>query len=203
MIFGFGWYKSIKEARRMEIVRVFYKVAKKEGLENVSIAKIAKVMDVNPSLIMHYFRTKEDLVSSLIDYLLDRWLKIFDPNTLEKPASREALLEMINALFSRKWNALFDDRVSYSCYALIFRNKKIRTRYKSVLDSLHHTLAGFIEKCRREQIVQTDDPVLSSRIIFALVDGAYYYLSLEDDKDLYQERLDQYKQRAITVLGLQ
>src|SRR5690606_41390583 len=106
-------------------------------------------------------------------------------------------------LYCRQWTALFDDRISYSCYVLIFRNKKLRTRYISVLYSLHHSLAGFIEKCRREQIVQTDDPVLSSRISFALVDGAYYYLSLEDDKDLYQERLDQYKQRAITVLGLQ
>lgn len=194
--------KSLKEARRTEIVRVFYRVAKKEGLENVSIAKIAKVMDINPSLIMHYFRTKEDLVSSLIDFLLDRWLKIFDRNALEKPASEEALLEMINSLFSRKWNALFDDRVSYSCYALIFRNKKIRIRYKSVLDSLHQTLARFIEKCRKEQILETDDPVFASRIIFALVDGAYYYLSLEDDKTEYQLRLDQYKQRAISVLGL-
>lgn len=151
---------------------------------------------------MHYFRTKEDLVSSLIDFLLDRWLKIFDLKALEKPASKEALMDMINALFSRKWNALFDDRVSYSCYALIFRNKKIRTRYKTVLDSLHQTLADYIEKCRKENILQTDDPVFASRIIFALVDGAYYYLSLEDDKDAYRERLEQYKQRAISVLGL-
>lgn len=194
--------KSLKEARRSEIVKVFYRVAKKEGLENVSIAKIAKVMDINPSLIMHYFRTKEDLVSSLIDFLLDRWLKIFDRNALEKPASKEALMEMINALFSKKWNVLFDDKVSYSCYALIFRNKKIRMRYKSVLDSLHNTLAAFIEKCRKENILQTEDPVFASRIIFALVDGAYYYLSLEDDKDQYRLRLEQYKQRAISVLNL-
>ncbi|HYH57518.1 MAG TPA: hypothetical protein VD772_12955, partial [Anseongella sp.] len=116
--------------------------------------------------------------------------------------SRETLLDMINSLFSRKWNALFDDRVSYSCYALIFRNKKIRAKYKSVLDSLHYTLAGFIEKCAKGNILQTDDPVFTSRVVFALVDGAYYYLSLEDDKNEYQARLEQYKQRAITVLGL-
>lgn len=194
--------KSIKEARRKEIVKVFYRIAKKEGLENVSIAKIAKVMDVNPSLIMHYFRSKKDLVGSLIDFLLDRWLQIFDKEALTKPASRETLLEMINNLFSRKWNVLFDDRVSYSCYSLVFRNKKIRTKYKSVLDSLHQTLAQFIEKCRKENILDTDDPVFTSRVIFALVDGAYYYLSLEDDKEEYLARLGQYKKRAIAVLGL-
>jgi len=51
--------KSLKETRQQEIIKVFYKVAKKEGYENTSIAKIAKVMDINPSLIMHYFETKE------------------------------------------------------------------------------------------------------------------------------------------------
>ena len=49
----------------------FYKLAKKEGLENASMAKTAEIIDMNPSLIVHYFKTKEYLVYGLIEYILD------------------------------------------------------------------------------------------------------------------------------------
>lgn len=48
--------KSLKEPRQKEIIRAFYKIAKKEGLENASILKTANLIGITPSLIMHYFR---------------------------------------------------------------------------------------------------------------------------------------------------
>ena len=54
--------KNIKDLRRQEIVKAFYKTAKAEGLHNASIAKIAEAMNVNPSLILHNFKNKDELV---------------------------------------------------------------------------------------------------------------------------------------------
>jgi AcrR family transcriptional regulator len=63
--------KSLKEIRRKEIISAFYNVSIKEGLENSSISKVAKEMDINPSLVMHYFNTKEDLNFGLINFILE------------------------------------------------------------------------------------------------------------------------------------
>ena len=112
--------KSIKETRQLEIVKVFYEVAKKEGYENTSIAKIAKVMDINPSLILHYFETKEDLTYSLIDHILDKYLEIYTVQD-QVQATLENLQHTIEILFSKKWNLLFDDCLFYTFYALSFR----------------------------------------------------------------------------------
>ncbi len=38
--------KSLKESRQAEIVSAFYKLAKKDGLENASIAKTAALREV-------------------------------------------------------------------------------------------------------------------------------------------------------------
>ena len=54
--------KSLKTPRQKEIIKAFYTLAKKEGLENASIAKTAALININPSLVIHYFRTKEYLM---------------------------------------------------------------------------------------------------------------------------------------------
>ena len=194
--------KSLKETRQQEIIKIFYKVAKKEGYENTSIAKIAKVMDINPSLIIHYFETKEDLTYALIDHILDRYLSIYTIKHRDN-VRLEDLKRTIEMLFSKKWNLLFDDGLFYTFYALGFREKKIRLKYKVILDSLRAGLATMIEQCNANGLTAIDDPQTTADFIFVLVDGAYFYLSLEDDKIANTERMEYYKQRAYETLGLQ
>jgi hypothetical protein len=62
----------------------FYQIAKKEGLENVSIAKLAKHLDMQPTLILHYFNTKEALTMGLVDYIIAKYRKIYIPKVNNK-----------------------------------------------------------------------------------------------------------------------
>src|SRR5690554_3191593 len=101
--------KSLKEDRQKEIIKGFYQVAKKEGLENVSIGKLAKHLDMQPTLILHYFNNKVALTMGLIDYIIDKYRKIYIPKENHKTQPLEALMDIINNIFSRKWNRLFDD----------------------------------------------------------------------------------------------
>jgi AcrR family transcriptional regulator len=193
--------KSLKETRQQEIIKVFYKVAKKEGYENTSIAKIAKVMDINPSLIIHYFETKEELTYSLIDYILERYLLIYTIKNKDGVTLSD-LERTIEMLFSKKWNLLFDDGLFYTFYALAFREKKIKSKYKTILDSLRLALTGMIEQCNKKDLIEVEDPKNAADLIFVLVDGAYFYLSLESNKISYTERLAYYKNISYQILGL-
>jgi len=194
--------KSLKEARQLEIIKIFYKVAKTEGYENTSIAKIAKVMDINPSLIIHYFETKEDLTYGLIDYILERYLLIYTIKNKDG-VNLSDLKKTIDMLFSKKWNLLFDDGLFYTFYALAFREKKIKAKYKTILDSLRFALTSMIEQCNQKDLIKVEDAKAAADLIFVLVDGAYFYLSLESDKKAYAERLDYYKSKAYQILGVE
>jgi len=193
--------KSLKEPRQREIIKAFYKVAKKEGVENASIAKTAEVIGINPSLVMHYFKTKEHLVYGLIEYILDKYLLIYKIPPERAAHPKKALLAIIDNIFSSKWNTLFDDSVSYSCYSMAFRNKIIKEKYKNLLDTLREKLAQAIQDCKDAGMLSVEDPALTADIIFVLVDGAYYYLSLVGDKDEYQRKLIQYKRQAVAYLN--
>jgi len=193
--------KSLKETRRLEIIKVFYQVAKKEGYENTSIAKIAKVMDINPSLIIHYFETKEGLTYELIDHILDRYLLIYTIKN-KGEATLDDLQKTIEMLFSKKWNLLFDDGLFYTFYALAFREKKIKLKYKVILDALRNGLSLMIEQCNAQRLTNIENPQAIADFIFVLVDGAYFYLSMESDKKAYAERLAYYKQKAYEALSI-
>lgn len=193
--------KSLKEPRQKAIIRAFYKLAKKEGLENASIAKTAELINIPPSLIMHYFQTKEYLLYGLVEYILDKYLLIFDvKETTLSPLDQ--LHKVIENLFSKKWNSLFDDSVSYSCYALTFRDKTIREKYKILLNALRSKLEILIIQCQNEGSVNVEKPEVIADLIFVLVDGAYYYLSLTSDKKEYAVKLRRYREQAIQLLNI-
>lgn len=193
--------KSLKPLRQKGIIKAFYKVARKEGLEHASIAKVAAVLEVNPSLVMHYFKTRQDLMHGLIEYILERYRLLYNPeNGTTNP--REKLKKIIRNLFSRKWNKLFDDGVFYSSYALVFRDQKVKAHYKKLHDDLRGLLKETLQEAKDHKVITIDDVEKTADLIFIFVEGAYYYLSMVGDKKEYEERIENYEQTVMSMLHL-
>ena len=193
--------KSIKDIRQQEIVRALYKTAKAEGLHNASIKKVADEMNVNPSLILHYFKTKEDLIFALIDYILNRYLNIC---TIKSNRSAiDQLMEVLNNIFSRKWNTLVSDDVYYNCFTLIFRDPLIQKKYRQLHDSLRESLTEHLEACIDEGSLQLDDPKITANLIYTILEGAYFYLCMVPDTQTRTEVMDQHKKHAFAILGME
>ncbi|WPR77231.1 TetR family transcriptional regulator [Algoriphagus sp. NG3] len=194
---------SITEIRRQEILKAFYQTAQEEGLENTSLAKIAKILDVQPSLIVHYFKNKEELLSALIDYCLEKYSLIFEQEFSKPGEPRKKIKILIERLFSKDWNELFDDGVFYSCYALIFRSVEIREKFKILHEGLRSNLTSIIQQYLTEvgQDAQLAETI--SHQIFILVDGSYYFINMIPDKKEQEFHLNTAKKLAQTLLGLE
>ncbi len=192
---------SLKSIRQKEIVKAFYTVSKSIGLENASIAKVAEHLDINPSLIVHYFKSREALMSGLIDFILEKYRDIYqtDDSTYSNAGDIRML---ISNLFSRKWNKLFDDSVFYSCYAITYRDKKIRKAFKSLHDSLRSMLMEALRTAKQNGTVKIESEEKAAEVIFALVEGAYYYLGMVDSKSEYNEKILILEKQALQILGL-
>ncbi len=192
--------KSLKETRQKEIVIAFYKVAKKEGIENASIARVADVLDVNPSLVMHYFKTKDDLLQALVDFNLEKYLSIYSVSG--KVDSKEKLLQIIDNLFSRKWHRLFDDGVYYSCYSFIYRNKRFKNEFKELHDSLHQNFVVTLKDANEAGVIHIENFEQTAKLVFSIVDGAYYYLGMVDDEKEIESLSQCYKTHVLALLGI-
>ena len=193
--------KSLKPIRQKGIIRAFYKVARKEGLENACIAKVALVLNVNPSLVIHYFKTKQDLIHGLIEYILERYRLIYNPeNGTSDPEER--LKKIIRNLFSRKWDKLIDDGVFYSSFSLIFRDKTLKAHYKNLHDHLRQMLTDTLKEANDSGVIKVDDVEKVADLIFIFVEGAYYYLSMVSDKSEYDSRIDHYQKTVLSMLKI-
>lgn len=184
--------KHLGEIRRREIIEAFYEVAKQIGLENSSIAKVGQYMGISNGLIMHYFKTKDDLIFGLNEFILDQHLEIFEKNS-PKITSKKDLEITIRELFSRKWNQYFDDGVFYSCYALIYRKKEFNQSFKQYLVNLHDALYENLQQAKKDGIITNKNLAELTEILFALIDGSYYYMGMfEENDEKYQKQLDIY-----------
>lgn len=192
--------KSLKETRQKEIVIGFYKVAKKEGLKNASIAKVAEYLNVNPSLIIHYFKTRKELINALVDFILKRYLEIYKLDG--DIDSKEKLLALIDHLFSRNWHRLFDDGVFYSCYALIYRNPSVKEKYKLLHDTLLIKFRQTLEDVQSQGIIKINDTEEAAEVIISMVDGAYFSLGMVSDLEERERKAAFYKHYVKRTLNL-
>lgn len=192
--------KSLKDVRQEEIIVAFYQVSKKIGLENTSVARIAEHLDVNTSLIFHYFKTKDELYSGLIRYILDKYSGIYKDQTGGVRSFRQ-LKQLIDSLFSREWNDLIDDGVFYSCYSQVYRSNNIRRAFRVLHDSLRAHLVAVLQDAQEKNIIVVDNAKATAEIIFALMEGAYYYLGMVSDRKVYDEKLSLFRRHALALLS--
>jgi AcrR family transcriptional regulator len=192
--------KKLNAIRKKEIIFSFYEVAKKIGLENASLAKIADEMNISKSLIIHYFHSREALLIGLNTYMLEQHLYIVSNKNI-KLDSKESIEKLIHSLFSRSWNSYFDDGVFYSCYALIYRMKEFNESFKKYLEKLHIILEKQLTEAKENNLIKNDNIKEVTEIIYALIDGAYYYLGLfEEDDENYKNKLNLYQKYAFDLL---
>lgn len=193
--------RSLKESRQEEIILAFYQVSKKIGLENTSIAKIADHLRINPSLILHYFKTKEALYQGLIRYILEKYSGIYKTGPDGITTSHQ-LYQLINNLFSRKWNDLIDDGVFYSCYAQVYRDNNIRRAFRVLHDSLRELLVNALQQAKDHGIIELDNEQETAEMIFVLMEGAYYYLGMVSNRKVYNQKLTFFRNQALALLNV-
>lgn len=192
---------NLTNQRQKEITIAFYEVAKKVGLENASIAKVADKMGISKGLIMHYFATKESLIFALYEQILERYLNFVVAEKYLNISTKKELVAYISSLFSREWNLYIDDGVFYSFYALIYQNDKVSALYSEFLKTLRNGIATILQNCKEKDIIYNSDVVLTSNILYAMIDGAYFQLGAHiNNKETYDKEAELFINHALGLL---
>jgi len=192
--------KDRAEARKKEILENFYAVLAEEGLEGASMGKIASRMGIHPSLIVHYFSNKEEMVVELVEYMLAMYEETFLPRLQEIPDPEERLLASIDAFLGQDWAKLVDISVFYSCYSLCFRNARVRDSFQRMYSRLREVLVGEMSELMDLGVVVRADPGRFADFIISLMEGYYFYSGLMGDDRSFDELRRLLKANALAVL---
>lgn len=73
-------FEEIREEKKKLIMQAALELFANEGYHNTSISKIAQKAGISKGLIYNYFKSKEDLLASIIYNIMDNVIDMLDPN---------------------------------------------------------------------------------------------------------------------------
>jgi AcrR family transcriptional regulator len=193
--------KNLKaEIRKPSILENYYQILLEEGFEGASIGKIAKRMNIHPSLIIHYFKTKENMTIELVDLLIEKYeapefLQLGDIKDLNK-----RFQVLIDTLFSFEWSRTIDPGIHFFFYYLSFRNSKIRERYEAMIQGFRDYLVDELQIYKREGIVKTKDLKKAADMIVTLMEGLEFHAHFLADHQPFEDFADYAKRTVFSML---
>jgi AcrR family transcriptional regulator len=188
------------EIRKKEILENFYAVLAEEGLEGASIAKIAARMDIHPSLIIHYFSNKEEMIVALVDHMLAMYEETFLPKLQEIDDPERRLEATIDAIFGPDWARLVDAGVFYACYSLGFRNQRVKDSFQRMYSRLRGLLVEELSDLMQEGIVIRADAGKLADLIISLLEGYDFYQGIMGDRIQFDELAQFLKENALAIV---
>jgi AcrR family transcriptional regulator len=185
--------------KKNEILRCFCTVIENEGFENASIHKIAAQAKISSSLLIFYFKSKEELVINLVDFLLKQYEVAFfaDIQNIVLPAQR--FDKVINILFGSRWLEIGKPKVFYTCYCLAARNENIRSRFKAMYDRFKFVLMQEIDIWVKNNLTKVNNIEETAEFLIMLNEGLNFYQHIFDLEN-YLQRAEMVKKQALHFL---
>ncbi|MDK2778311.1 MAG: TetR/AcrR family transcriptional regulator [Pseudomonadota bacterium] len=187
--------------RRDQLLDVLVQVIRAEGYEQVTMARLAQVAGVNPSLLMHHFGSREKLMLALVDRTLQRYTQLFRQMP-QQGSARERLVRVLGLLFSRGWMDTLAAPELFAILALAQRYEDVAVAMSHMYRRYHKVLTQELNFQRQQQCIRCDNPPVAAQMLMALVEGAHYFSgqlqSLADNAEHYGEQLIRH---ALLMLG--
>ncbi|MBN2203537.1 MAG: TetR/AcrR family transcriptional regulator [Thermoleophilia bacterium] len=190
------------QLRRREILAAYYETLVAEGLQGSSIAKIAKRLGVPPSLLIHYFGTKEQMTIELVDYLLESYREAYGDELagIADPLAR--LRAVLDLLFSPEYHQLLDDRAFYACFYLSLTHPDVRRAFATLYEVSLSLVESTIAECMAAGDLPEDDPHELAVTLKALEEGYAFLIGGGADEAEKALLGDVVRRRAVRMLGL-
>ncbi len=188
------------DLRKPEILESYYQVMIQEGLEGTSISKIAKQLDIHPSLIIHYFKNKENMKLELVDLLIEKYKSpdMIDFDHIEDDEERfDALMTM---LFSFQWSRTVDPSVHFGFYYLSLRNEKILERFRMMFKWLRDYLAEQLADFNAKGVIRVQDATKAADYIVTLMEGLEIHNHFLADGKSFEHFAQTAKQTLVRTL---
>jgi AcrR family transcriptional regulator len=186
--------------RKPEILENYYQTLIEEGLEGASIAKIAQRMAVNPSLIIHYFKTKENMTVELVDLLIEKYEapQFLDFSQAADPKQRFQLL--MDTIFSLDWSRTVDAGVHFGFYYLSFRKPEIRQRFQKMFERFRDYLAGELKIYQQAGVIPQQDVHRAADMVVTLMEGLEFHAHFLSADRPFDEFARASRQAAVQLL---
>ena len=163
------------QIRKPKIIKSFYQTILDEGIEGASIAKVAKRININATLVLHYFGNKENMILELVDFVTDEYTKLFQKSRLQTIGPEERLPVLLNTIWSKAYYEKIKIAASLSVIGISFRNKRIQNKIKGLYKIYKEFLISELTELHNNGIVGKQDFERTSNVLLTMIEGSRYF----------------------------
>ncbi|MEH0019455.1 MAG: TetR family transcriptional regulator [Desulfobacter sp.] len=192
--------KSISHIRKPEILKHTYKVVEEEGFKGMTIGKIAKRMGVNSGLLIHYFKSKEGLILEMVDFLYESSMNHYLKELESLTTPRKRLEGLLDILFDTSGTRPQRDAVFWSCYAMGFRDEKIREKIKGMMVKFIEFGVEEITVWEETGLAKVKEKEMAAAKILALSEGFGIIKNSVDEPETVESVARFMKDTALNIL---
>ncbi len=188
---------ALAERRREALVKAGYAQILERGVQGTTLDSVVARAGSSKGGALYYFRTKEDLVFAVLDWLLSQLSHTLDDVVRTQESPRSKLASELEVLFhsaevNRKLYLVLFDFVAVGA-----RSERFRSLFTAFLESCRKRDIAIVEDGVRRQQFRRVDPEDAAATIRALVDGYCLQWLMAAD----QAPLEVYRDRCRAVLG--
>ena len=169
------------DARRIEVTKAAWRVIIRDGLDRTSIRAIAHELDLTTSVVTHYFRDKDALMSFILETINDH-LETRQQRSITSESGLQHLEQLIlSALpLDDKGRTEWTIWMAFVGYAIgretLLEAHRKRSRHNFA------TIASELESLKAQKLIRADvDCLFEAKTILALIDGFGLNLVLDPE----------------------
>jgi len=186
--------KSKSTIRRREIMESCYQVIARKGLEGATLKQIGKEMGVSPSLLMHYFSSKEEMILALVDYMVEKMDRTYHRAIKQTDSATERLALYIDKNFNFEIPQSVEDKVFYGSFYLALVDERVRARFRRMYEHDRKMIVGLIKDYMEETGIENLDPDLLAIQLISNIEGFYLYRVVHGDSPELNQAAASYKE---------
>lgn len=195
--------KSKASVRKKEIISHFHELVSQEGFAGASIARVANRMKVNPSLLIHYFGTKEQIVQEMVRDLFGNPSEKIFPGLAEQADPKLRFEQLLSYAFGTKLAGVINNRVFFECLTRGFRDPSIGILLEQFYINLRTLLLLEFTHAAEKDVIHVDDIPQAVDMLITLLSGKHLYTQLvsTENPDLIQEKAQLVKDSFTKFIG--
>lgn len=195
-----GQKRQNAEMRKPEILEGYYRVLIEEGIEGASISKIARHLDIHPSLILHYFGNKENLKLALIELMISKFKATHMINFDHIENEEERFVVLFDLLFSYEWSRTVDPGVHFGFYYLSYRHDHVADLFRGMFRWLRDYLYDQFVLFNKSGVINVKDELKAADFVVTLMEGMEFHAQFLRQRSPFDEFAGSAKAVAISAL---
>ena len=167
-------FEEIRSAKRKLILDTALEMFANEGYYPTSISKIANAAGISKGLIYNYFKSKEEIIRTIIMQGLNDLAAFFDPDK-DGILTREEIGYFIEGIFE----TVKRDQHFWKLYFTIFMQPPVLRLVEKPLTRLINSSLGMLTEYFKNQ--GYDDPQTEAILLGAILDGIGFHFVINPE----------------------